>query len=93
MFPSLVPMEVKEWYAKELQGLSLRNVEAVIHDGKKKIYEEFGELLFTHYGVSGPIIISASSKVGKKLRDKELRLCIDLKPALTAEQLDQADSA
>ena len=89
LFPSLVPMEVKEWYAKELQGLSLRNVEAVIYDGKKKIYEEFGELLFTHYGVSGPIIISASSKVGKKLRDKELRLCIDLKPALTAEQLDQ----
>ena len=89
LYPSLVPMEVKEWYAKELQGLSLRNVNAAIYDGKKKIYEEFGEMLFTHYGVSGPIIISASSKVGKKLKEKELRLCIDLKPALTIEQLDQ----
>lgn len=89
LYPSLVPMEVKEWYAKELQGLSLRNVNAVIFDGKKKLYEEFGEMLFTHYGVSGPIIISASSKIGKKLQDKELRLRIDLKPALTEEQLDQ----
>lgn len=89
LYPSLVPMEVKEWYAKELMGLSLRNVNAVIYDGKKKLYEEFGEMLFTHYGVSGPIIISASSKVGKKLQDKELKLSIDLKPALTYEQLDQ----
>lgn len=89
LFPALVPMEVKEWYAKELQGLSLRNVTAAIYDGKKKLYEEFGEMLFTHYGVSGPIIISASSSVGKKIKEKELRLCIDLKPALTQEQLDQ----
>lgn len=89
LFPALVPMEVKEWYAKELQGLSLRNVTAAIYDGKKKLYEEFGEMLFTHYGVSGSIIISASSSVGKKLKEKELRLCIDLKPALTQEQLDQ----
>lgn len=89
LFPALVPMEVKEWYAKELQGLSLRNVTAAIYDGKKKLYEEFGEMLFTHYGVSGPIIISASSSVGKKLKEKELRLCIDLKPALSQEQLDQ----
>lgn len=89
LFPALVPMEVKEWYAKELQGLSLRNVTAAIYDGKKKLYEKFGEMLFTHYGVSGPIIISASSSVGKKLKEKELRLCIDLKPALSQEQLDQ----
>ena len=89
LFPALVPMEVKEWYAKELQGLSLRNVTAAIYDRKKKLYEEFGEMLFTHYGVSGPIIISASSSVGKKLKEKELRLCIDLKPALSQEQLDQ----
>ena len=89
LVPALVPMEVKEWYAKELQGLSLRNVTAAIYDGKKKLYEEFGEMLFTHYGVSGPIIISASSSVGKKLKEKELRLCIDLKPALSQEQLDQ----
>ncbi len=87
--PSLVPMEVKEWYAKELQGLSLKNVTAAIYDGKKKLYEEFGEMLFTHYGVSGPIIISASSYIGKKLQKKELKLVIDLKPALDPDQLDQ----
>ena len=89
LYPSLVPVEVKEWYAKELQGLSLRNVRGTILDGKKKLYDEFGEMLFTHYGVSGPIIISASSVVGKKLQDKELTLQIDLKPALSREQLDQ----
>lgn len=92
--PSLVPMEVKEWYAKELQGLSLRNVTATVYDGKKKLYEEFGEMLFTHYGVSGPIILSASSVVGKKLgtkkgQKKELVLKLDLKPALSMEQLNQ----
>ena len=89
LYPSLVPMEVKECYAKELQGLSLRNVRGTILDGKKKFYDEYGEMLFTHYGVSGPIIISASSVVGKKLQDKELTLQIDLKPALSREQLDQ----
>lgn len=81
-------MEVREWYAKELQGLSLRNVSAAVYDGKKKLYEDFGEMLFTHYGVSGPLMLSASSVIGKRLSEKELRLVIDLKPALTAEQLD-----
>ena len=88
LFPSLVPMEVKEWYAKELQGLSLKNIEIHITDGKKKLYDEFGEMLFTHYGVTGPVILSASSIVGKTL-EKELVLHIDLKPALTEEQLDK----
>lgn len=83
-----VPMEVREWYGKELQGLSLRNVSAAVYDGKKKLYEDFGEMLFTHYGVSGPLMLSASSVIGKRLSEKELRLVIDLKPALTAEQLD-----
>ena len=87
--PSLVPMEVKEWYAGELMGLSLRNIEIRITDGKKKLYQEFGEMLFTHYGVTGPVILSASSIVGKKLKDTELTLHIDLKPALTEEQLDK----
>lgn len=87
--PSLVPMEVKEWYAGELMGLSLRNTEIRITDGKKKLYQEFGEMLFTHYGVTGPVILSASSVVGKKLKDTELTLHIDLKPALTEEQLDK----
>ena len=62
----LVPMEVREWYAKELQGLSLRNVSAAVYDGKKKLYEDFGEMLFTHYGVSGPLMLSASSVSGKQ---------------------------
>lgn len=93
-FPSLVPMETKEPWICELQGLSLRNVEAKILDGKKELYKDFGEMLFTHFGVSGPLIISASSYVGKKFMDKngqkkELALEIDLKPALTEEQLDQ----
>lgn len=87
--PALVPMSVKEWYAKELQGLSLKNVRAAIFDGKKKLFEEFGEMLFTHYGVSGPLMLSASSYVGKTLQKKELELEIDLKPALSMEQLDQ----
>lgn len=87
--PALVPMEVKEWYAKELQGLSLRNVNVWIIDGKKKLFEEFGEMLFTHFGVTGPVILSASSYVGKQLRNKELTLHIDLKPALTEEMLNQ----
>lgn len=89
LLPSLVPMEVRQWYAKELQGLSLRNIEIRITDGKKKLYEEFGEMLFTHYGVTGPVILSASSVVGKTLRKKELTLHIDLKPALSEEQLDK----
>ena len=93
-FPSLVPMETKEPWICELQGLSLRNVEAKILDGKKELYKDFGEMLFTHFGVSGPLIISASSYVGKKFMDKkgqkkELTLEIDLKPALTEEQLNQ----
>ena len=93
-FTSLVPMETKEPWICELQGLSLRNVEAKILDGKKELYKDFGEMLFTHFGVSGPLIISASSYVGKKFMDKngqkkELTLEIDLKPALTEEQLDQ----
>lgn len=88
LYPSLVPMEVEEEDVTRLQGLSLRNVNVCIYDGGKKIYEEFGEMLFTHFGVSGPIIISASSAVGPNLRSKRLRLSIDLKPALSVEQLD-----
>jgi len=87
--PSLVPMEIKEVYVPRLQGLSLRNVTAGIYEGKKELYREFGEMLFTHYGVSGPIILSASAFVGGKLEKKELTLSIDLKPALSFEQLDQ----
>ena len=87
--PSLSPMEVKEGFVGSLMGLSLRNVSVSIYQGKKRLYQEFGEMLFTHYGVSGPLIISASSYVGQKLKNQELRLEIDLKPGLLEEQLDQ----
>ena len=86
--PSLVPMEIKEPWISSLQGLSLRNVTVTLYQGGKDVYQEFGEMLFTHYGVSGPIIISASSYVGKKLKEQKLRLEIDLKPALDEKQLD-----
>ena len=88
-FPSLVPMNVKEHAAGELMGLSLRNVEIRILDGGKEKYREFGEMLFTHFGVSGPVILSASAATGPMLKKKELKLSIDLKPALTEEQLDR----
>lgn len=87
--PALVPLELQESYIKELQGLSLRNVTASIYMGKKKLYEDFGEMLFTHYGVSGPLMLSASSYIGKQLEKGCLKLVIDLKPALSFEQLDQ----
>jgi predicted Rossmann fold flavoprotein len=89
VLPSLVPLRIREWYAKELQGLSLRNVSAAIWDEQKKLYEDFGEMLFTHYGVSGPLMLSASSYIAKRVQERELKLVLDLKPALSFEQLDQ----
>lgn len=89
IYPSLVPLAIEEEFVKELQGLSLKNVEAAIYEGKKKLYQDFGEMLFTHYGVSGPLILSGSSHIAKKAGEKKLKLVIDLKPALTEEQLDQ----
>lgn len=86
--PSLVPMTVKEEYCMQMQGLSLRNVSLKIKNDKKVLYEEFGEMLFTHFGVSGPLILSASSVVNDEIRKRELQMEVDLKPALTEEQLD-----
>ena len=86
--PALVPLEVREPWAEELQGLSLRNVTLTVNYGKKKKYQEFGEMLFTHFGISGPLVLSASSVIGKALEEGELSAWIDLKPALTDEQLD-----
>lgn len=87
--PSLVPFNVREAFVKELQGLSLKNVEISIFNGKKELYREFGEMLFTHFGVSGPLILTASSRVGRLASKQELKLTLDLKPALSMEQLDQ----
>lgn len=86
--PSLVPMTILEDYCMQMQGLSLRNVQATIREGGKVFFEEFGEMLFTHFGVSGPLMLSASSVVNDRLRKKNLSLTIDLKPALSEEQLD-----
>ena len=86
--PALVPFETAEEDAKLLQGLALKNVEATVYRGKKVLYREFGEMLFTHFGVSGPVLLSASSYGAKYIRKEPLVLSIDLKPALSEEQLD-----
>ena len=85
---ALVPMETKEEYIPRMQGLSLKNVRFTVKDGKKVLYQDVGELLFTHFGMSGPLVLTASSYLGKKLEKKELQGTIDLKAALTEEQLD-----
>lgn len=86
--PSLVPITIEESYCKDLQGLSLRNVTLRVYQNKKCLFVEQGEMLFTHFGVSGPLVLSASSVLsGSKIRD--LRMEIDLKPALQEEQLDE----
>lgn len=86
--PSLVPFQIKEEFVREMQGLSLKNVALKLYAGKKKIYDDFGEMLFTHFGVSGPLILSASSFVSKYIDKQEITLVLDLKPALSSEQLD-----
>ncbi|AGX43208.1 NAD(P)/FAD-dependent oxidoreductase [Clostridium saccharobutylicum] len=85
--PALVPIEIKDSKTRELMGLSLRNVEIVIKENDKKVvYKNFGEMLFTHFGVSGPLVLSGSRFIKK---DKEYKLHIDLKPALNLGELDK----
>ncbi|MCI1944171.1 NAD(P)/FAD-dependent oxidoreductase [Clostridium luticellarii] len=85
--PALVPIEIDESWVKKLQGLSLRNVTLSIVDSKSNIlYEEFGEMLFTHFGISGPIVLSASRAVKQ---NTNLKAVVNLKPALQFEQLDK----
>lgn len=86
--PALVPFQVKEEFCRQLMGLSLRNVGVTLTADGKKVYQDFGEMLFTHFGVSGPVVLSASSHIAK-YQGKELKFLIDLKPALSKEQLDQ----
>ena len=90
LHPALVPLECEEDWVKNWQGLSLRNINAkVIVDGKEE-REMFGEMLFTHFGVSGPIILSLSRQIALDLKaGKNVELSINLKPALTREQLDK----
>jgi len=85
--PSLVPIEIEEPWIKELQGLSLKNVELYIKNCKGKIiYNEFGEMLFTHFGISGPIVLSASRFIEQ---NGTFYVVINLKPALSEENLDK----
>lgn len=87
--PALVPLVAKEDYVRQLQGLSLKNVEVTIYNKKKVLFNDFGEMLFTHFGISGPLILSASSLISKYFPENELELVIDLKPALDFKQLDE----
>ena len=93
--PGLVPFNVRESWCRELMGLSLRNVEARLIEDGKEVYRGFGELLFTHFGVSGPLVLSASSYFGRRNGKQGSRvlgeaiLYIDLKPAMDPEQLDR----
>ncbi len=82
--PALVPIEIKEGYIKKLQGLSLKNVKITVFENQKKIYSDFGEMLFTHFGISGPIVLTLSSHI-KNIKDK--LISIDFKPALNEEKL------
>ena len=90
-FPALVPFETLESDIRALQGLTLRNVKLEIRKGGScLVYDGFGEILFTHFGVSGPLVLAASSKVTKDLAAGEtMDACIDLKPAISREQLDE----
>lgn len=87
--PALVPIKIKEIWPKNLPGVSLKNVQINIFQNGKKQDERFGEMLFAHFGVSGPIILDVSKKVGELLENGKVELMIDLKPALNAKQLDE----
>ena len=92
--PSLIPLVSKNEECGKLQGLSLRNIAIKLKNSDKVIYEDFGEMLFTHYGVSGPVILSSSAhlirykNVDELLKNGSIKLEIDLKPALSEEKLD-----
>ena len=89
ILPALVPLEVEEEFIHDLQGLSLKNVRVKLLSEGKKVSEQFGEMIFTHFGVSGPIILTLSRDAAKLLKKgRFVELEINLKPALTPEQLD-----
>ena len=87
--PALTPMETAEQWCTSLQGLSLKNVTLTMRCGGKQIWSGFGEMLFTHFGISGPLVLSASSYYGKCKDKTAVTAAVDLKPALTMEQLDR----
>lgn len=83
--PSLVPIEIKDKVVKDLMGLSLRNIELTIYENNKKVFKDFGEMIFTHFGISGPIVLSGSRFIKD---NKNYEILIDLKPALDLKDLD-----
>jgi len=85
--PSLVPIEIKERFCPDLKGLSLRNIKLYVYEDDKKIFEEMGEMLFAHFGISGPLVLGASSHI--RNTNKNYKIKLDLKPALNEEQLDK----
>lgn len=87
--PALTPIETMEDWCAALQGLSLKNVELTMSCGSKKVWQGFGEMLFTHFGISGPLALSASSFYERCKNKEQITFTLDLKPALTAEQLDR----
>ena len=89
LYPSLVPFVCREEFVRMMQGLSIKNVRLRIKEGKKTLFDEFGELLFTHFGISGPLVLSASAKTGPMIGKRKLLTEIDLKPAVTAEELSK----
>ena len=93
--PGLVPIKSEDLLCKNMQGLTLKNVNIVVLENDKKIYSDFGEMMFAHFGLTGPIVLSASSKITRvdnlkeKIKNKEIKILLDLKPALTEEVLDK----
>ncbi len=87
--PALVPFNIREPFCRDMMGLSLKNVSVSLSCDGKELYQGFGEMLFTHFGVSGPLILTASSYYAKRAYGKRAVLRLDLKPALTEEQLDR----
>ncbi len=86
--PSLVPMHADEEWVRQLQGLSLRNIGFSLMQGKRCIYKDFGEMMFTHFGITGPVVLSGSTGLSAYLKKGSVTAQIDLKPALSEEQLD-----
>ncbi|MCT4618731.1 MAG: NAD(P)/FAD-dependent oxidoreductase [Marinisporobacter sp.] len=87
--PALVPLEIEEEWIKQLQGLSLKNVSLTTFYKNREIHTEFGEMIFTHFGISGPIVLSMSSYISDYLNNEKIKAFLNLKPALDEEKLDK----
>ncbi|MDD6826802.1 MAG: NAD(P)/FAD-dependent oxidoreductase [Oscillospiraceae bacterium] len=86
--PSLVPLEISEKFCSELNGLALKNISLTLLEGEKKIFSDLGEMSFMHYGVTGPLVLTSSSRI-RKTENGRYSLLLDLKPGLTPEKLDR----